>query len=113
MFNCKTKSGSAPAVITLDSADNNPLSRTASTLDEIAELFNAHFASVLSCSAYVEPIPITPPMPTGPFLTEITLTPNKVLGTLQALEFSKATGPDGISARLLKETAREITHSAV
>ena len=74
IFKRKTKSSSVPAVITLGSADINPPSRTASTPDEIAELFNAHFASVIQLQCFCGAYSDHSPMPTGPFLTEITLT---------------------------------------
>ena len=39
-----------------------------------------------------------------PYMTELSLTITEVQATLEALDVTKATGPDGISAYLLKET---------
>mgnify|MGYP001794785018 CR=1 FL=1 len=50
-------------------------------------------------------------MRTGPLLTDLTLTFDEVLEAIQSLDTNKSTGPDGISARLFKETAREIAPS--
>ena len=50
----------------------------------------------------------------GPFevnLSNILATPNEVLDLLQCIDESKATGPDGISPKMLKEAGNSIVAS--
>ena len=74
----------------------------------IANLFNIHFVSVFSPGDSHEAP--TPP-PDEPCMTELSLTVPEVQSILERLDVTKATGPDGISARLLKETASVIAPS--
>jgi hypothetical protein len=76
---------------------------------DIAEAFNQHFTSVFSNHVH-ETCPQSAPID-GPVLNEISLTPCEVVAALRSLDVSKASGPDGIPARLLKETAEEIAPS--
>ena len=46
-----------------------------------------------------------------PVITELTLSEHEVELTLKSLDINKATGPDGIPAKLLKETASIIAPS--
>ena len=46
-----------------------------------------------------------------PIMTDLIFSEAEVSCVLRSLDSSKATGPDGIPARLLKETADVITHS--
>ena len=74
----------------------------------IANLFNKYFASV-----YTKRNANNPGMMNSdePFMTELTLTEAEVSYVLRSLDTSKATGPDGIPARLLTETANAIAPS--
>ena len=45
---------------------------------------------------------------TSPFLSDIHITEEQVFGHLSTLDISKASGPDGVGARLLKSAAREL-----
>ena len=74
----------------------------------IANLFNIYFVSVFSPGDSHEAP--TPP-PDEPCMTELSLTVPEVQSILERLDVTKATGPDGISARLLKETASVIAPS--
>ena len=49
------------------------------------------------------------PYPVQDNFSSLSLTPDEVETTLKALPISKATGPDEISNRLLKEISREIS----
>ncbi|CAB4019872.1 Hypothetical predicted protein, partial [Paramuricea clavata] len=75
----------------------------------IAEAFNQHFASVFSGDTE-EPRPQLPTF-SCPVLQDISLSPCEVAAALRSLDGSKATGPDEIPARLLKETAEQIAPS--
>ncbi len=76
---------------------------------EIAEVFNNHFTSIFA-NGTVEPRPQLPPT-SGPTFSEISLSPCEVVAALRSLDVTKASGPDEISARLLKETAEQIAPS--
>ncbi|CAB3981872.1 Hypothetical predicted protein [Paramuricea clavata] len=76
------------------------------------ELFNVYFSSVLNGND--NPIDsITPPSTTGceSTLSELNLCLDDVLIVLLNLDTNKATGPDGIPPRVLKETAHQIAPS--
>ena len=47
----------------------------------------------------------------NPELCDLTFTTNKVLAVLSSLDVNKASGPDKIPARILKETPHEIAPS--
>lgn len=82
----------------------------ASTPQQIAELFNSYFASVFTtssedlCPSTFHPIP-------GPVLEHLEIPTDAVLTSLKQLDVNKASGPDGIPARLIKETAEQIAPS--
>ena len=85
----------------------------ASSPTEIVDLFNRYFVSVftsdpVTCKSVDEE-------DAGPnvdlTLSDLTLTVSQVLDVLANLDASKATGPDEIPARILKETAHEIASS--
>jgi len=76
-----------------------------------AELFNTSFASFSNlndCNTQLPPLMTTL---TPATLNEINVTVNEVLDILMSLDTSKASGPDMISARMLKESARSIAPS--
>jgi hypothetical protein len=76
-------------------------------------MFNDYFASVSNCTeseGHLSPPLLTSPTPEHA-LSDIFLTTEEVLNTLLALDPNKATGPNSIPPRLLKETAQQIAPS--
>ena len=85
--------------------------RSAFTPVTIPEMFNDYFASVFNSTeseGHLSPPLLTSPTPQH-VLSDIFLTTEEVLNTLLALDPNKATGPDGIPPRLLRETAQQIS----
>ncbi|CAB4015325.1 Hypothetical predicted protein, partial [Paramuricea clavata] len=84
-----------------------------STPTAIANLFNRYFTSVLNTDhgnlEERSSPPLFPPSTSGQ--SDLQLTIEEVARTLLALDTTKATGPDGIPFRLLKETAWQIAPS--
>ena len=114
----KSKHRGIPEVISMatgasgDPADDGRRIQSSSPT-EIADLFNRYFMSVftsdpVTCKSVDEE-------DAGPnvdlTLSDLTLTVTQVLDVLANLDASKATGPDEIPARILKETAHEIAPS--
>ena len=92
-----------------DIADTATSSRlSADNQESIANLFNDYFASVYSREEADED---TTREAVEPILTELTIYEVEVSYMLKSLDTAKATGPDGIPATLLKETADVITPS--
>ena len=113
IFKLTNKSYNFPDVMSLGSANVDGCSEqpiTASTPKELAQLFNHYFASVFSPSTIVIP-PDDSTQVTRPALTDIELTTDEVLKSLKMLNVNKATGSDGIPARLLRETVDIIAPS--
>ena len=73
---------------------------------EKANIFNSHFRSVFT-NELDENLPDKGPSP-HPLMEDITITTPGIFTLLQNLNIHKASGPDTISTRLLKETA-EVT----
>ena len=86
-----------------------PDRKVVSSSVDIAEAFNQPFTSEFSSDTEESRPQLTPI--DGPVLEEISLSPYEVVAALRSLHVSKASGPDGISARLLKETAEQIAPS--
>ena len=78
----------------------NPLRVSANTPAGIADLFNWFFASVFTIDSAVEK---TACIRSDTIISDLTLNESTVLAALKALEVGKATGPDEIPAKLLKE----------
>ena len=95
--------------VNVDGRSEQPI--TASTPKELAQLFNHYFASVFSPSTIIVIPPDDSSQVTGPVLSDIELTTDEVLKSLKMLNVNKATGSDGIPARLLRETVDIITPS--
>ena len=76
------------------------------TLDK-ANICNKQFESAFTCESDTE----IPSKGTSPFtpMGEITVDPKGVLKLLNNLNIHKASGPDGLSARVLKECSSEIS----
>ena len=73
---------------------------------DCANMFNRSFSSKFS-DPHVAAFPEAKVFDT-PSLSEFNLPPGKVLKLLQSIGQHKACGPDGLSARILKECAREL-----
>ena len=81
---------------------------SADTPAGIADLFNSFFASVFTIDSAVEK---TACIRSDTVISDLTLNESTILAALKALEVGKATGPDEIPAKLLKETASVIAPS--
>ncbi len=88
---------------------HSPATRpTATNPAKIANMFNNYFASVFTSDIQSD----EPRLSTSdPLITELTLSEHEVESALKTLDINKATGPDGIPAKLLKETASTIAPS--
>ena len=86
----------------------NPSRLSADTPAGIADLFNRFFASVFTIDSAVEK---TACIRSDTVISDLTLNESKFLAALKALEVGKATGPDQIPAKLLKQTASAIVPS--
>ena len=72
-----------------------------------AEILNKQFSSVFICDNLSHNLPDKGPSPHNP-MGKITVTMNRVYKLLAGIKIHKATGPDGIAGRLLKELASEL-----
>ncbi|CAB4010489.1 Hypothetical predicted protein [Paramuricea clavata] len=84
--------------------------RSASCPRDIAELFNDYFFSIVSGSDKTTQTD-NPSSPTDSNLSESILSLDDVLAALLSLDTNKATGPDEIPPRILKECAYQIAPS--
>ena len=95
--------------ITIPTLTDNNTSETATTSAEKANMLNSFFSR---CFNYVCP-PLTTATLPPPLTTEcpanILCSEEEVYEYLSKLDVSKASGPDGMSAKMLKETAQSIT----
>ena len=103
---------SAPAATsaTVESDTQSSSRPTAENPQEIANLFNQYFASVFTTDDRRDDDDLdhkTDP----PNMSDLCLITAKIQTVLVGLDVNKATGPDKISARLLKETSTEIAPS--
>ena len=73
-------------------------------------MFNEYYTAVFSTKDHQEPTQ-TEPEPSDRTLCDVSFTTEDVSEALLAFDPNKATGPDGIPCRLLKETARQIAPS--
>ena len=93
----------------INTSGGNTMQRTvADNPDSIANMFNQYFASVFSRKKANEEGVMESD---EPIMTDLIFSEAEVSCVLRSLDSSKATGPDGIPARLLKETADVITPS--
>ncbi|CAB4012394.1 Hypothetical predicted protein, partial [Paramuricea clavata] len=76
----------------------------------MVELFNDYFSSIVSGSDKTTQTD-NPSSPTDSNLSELILSPDDVLAALLSLDTNKATGPDEIPSRILKECAHQIAPS--
>jgi hypothetical protein len=111
LFKLTNKSSNFPDVMSLGSDSVDEQKIIASRPKEIAQLFNNYFASVFSSTTLVTLPPDDSMQVTGPALSDLELSTEEVLKSLTSLNVSKATGSDGIPARLLRETADVIAPS--
>jgi hypothetical protein len=80
------------------------------TAEGKADAFNKYFASIFRPVSPSSPI-VSPSLSSQNNLESITVSTEEVSYLLLNLLTDKATGPDGISARLLKECSNEIAPS--
>ncbi|CAB4041282.1 Hypothetical predicted protein, partial [Paramuricea clavata] len=80
---------------------------------DIAALFNNYFTSIFTTDTNIENYSsdALPYQSNNTIIEDITLSEADVFSVLHNLDINKAQGPDGIPARLLKETARQIAPS--
>lgn len=102
----KTKSHKLPPAIKRDIIDPVPVTNPT----DKTNLFNNYFHSVFNHDDN-EPSPPGCHVPVHECLSHITVASSDVMSTLQALNPSKSSGPDGIPSRLLKELAPQISNS--
>ncbi|XP_048586215.1 uncharacterized protein LOC116614508 [Nematostella vectensis] len=114
----KSKSRGLPSQVSMatvnpptGSQDPTPLRTTADDPEAIANLFNKYFASVFLKDSLqdlnTDPEHCAPPVPE---LSNISFDINDI-SVIRGLDASKASGPDNIPVRLLKETAAVIAPS--
>jgi hypothetical protein len=84
---------------------------TAKTPKEKAELFNSYFSSVFTSVPTTETDNHSDSFHSDTQLSDITLTTDEVAACLYNLDTSKASGPGGIAARILKECGYQIAPS--
>jgi len=88
--------------------DNNNVTHT--NEEKLAEILNDQFASVFSKDDDTTPITSGP---AGTNIDNLTVTKNGIIKLLKDLNPHKASGPDGVSARILKECANEVADGLV
>ena len=108
-----SKARNFPDIISPENKVNTPDANTpqrteADNPHDIANMFNKYFASVFSINKKNKESVIESD---EPIMTDLSFSEAEVSCVLKSLDSNKATGPDGISARLLKETADVITPS--
>lgn len=107
VFKFKSKSTNVPLIISMRS-ESDTVYFTSCPAD-ISELFNNYFISFLAnVTDFTTPLLTTT---NENILSELVLSSDDVVDALLNLCTSKATGPDGISRRLLGETAHQIAPS--
>ena len=115
IFKLNNKRSSVPDIMSMGNAAEPKPSQpcTVSTPMAIANLFNRYFTSVFN-NDDENPVKRSSVMSTSPTTSEhfdLQLSTEEVARTLLALDSTKATGPDEIPSRLLKDTARQIAPS--
>ena len=109
----KSRHKNVPETITMATSDNSRVK--VSTPSEAAELFNQYFVSIFA-SDKGTPAPEweNGQLPdSDPFLTDVILSVSEVELILLNLDASKATGPNELPAKILKETADVIMAPSV
>ena len=94
-----------------DSCDVAPLKRDGIAYSDVrmkANILNNQFTSVFTSDDPLQPLPDLGPIP-HPAVSGITIAQEGVRKLLCHLNPHKATGPDQVSPRLLKETAKQIS----
>ena len=110
----KNKSKSRNIPNTVSSAVNSgtnqdPARFSADNPTDIANMFNRYFTSVYTSADNYEDTDHEQAEPA--VMTDLALSVEEMQAVLGSLDCTKATGPDGIPARLLKETASVISPS--
>ena len=103
LINTKTKTKRIPSLVNLDGTD-------ASNQFDAACLFNNYFYSTFTDpNSYID-LPVVNIFQ-NPFLNNLIFTPSDVLNVLLKLNPTKASGHDGLDARVLKECAHVLAPS--
>ena len=102
-FREKTGKKSVPNII------SDGVNSCTSSVDK-SNMFNKYFFSVFSNKPEPKVKPVIKCLK-NPSLSNITLTIDEVYNILNSLDTSKATGPDGLPARILKECSNELAPS--
>ncbi len=89
--------------------EDHPARITADNPSDIANMFNSYFKSVYTSADNYEDTDHELAEPA--VMTDLTLTVEEAQAALESPDSTKATGPDGIPVRLLKETASVISPS--
>ena len=105
LFKLKSKSCNVPEKVSMRAEGNSR--KYAETPTDVANLFNNYFTSIFT----TDPDTFADPSTTDALLDDVILTPDDVTNVLKTLNNNKAHGPDGIPARLLIETASQISPS--
>ena len=113
IFKLTNKESTIPESMSMGNADVSASSqfRAASTPITTAEILNNYFSSVFKNSDSDVSLPPSQPAATDSLLSYVQFTTKEVQETLLALDNSKATGPDNISPKRLKDTAHQIAPS--
>ena len=98
-FKTSTKSSRIPQHAST-AADNVPAYKASQTSNQAANMFNEYFYSVFLNIADENPIPFS--AISAEIISDIILDPSEVYNVLFQLDPNKASGPDNISIRLLK-----------
>lgn len=113
LLKLKSKSSNFPQTMSMASDNNTRIK--ANDPDDIANLFNRYFTSVFTTDHGTSIMDDLQPDDTDESLLTssgtLTFTKETVEASLKKLDPSKALGPDGIPARLLKETAIQVAPS--
>ena len=115
LFKLKSKSCNVPEKVSMRAEGNSR--KYAETPIDVANLFNNYFTSIFT----TDPDTFADPSTTDDnllsnktntaLLDDVILTPDDVTNVLKTLDNNKAHGPDGIPARLLIETASQMSPS--
>ena len=108
-FKTSTKSSRIPQHVSIPTNDAEIPRLFSSTSKQAADMFNEYFNSVFLKESDDKPITITPF--SDEIISDIVLDPNEVFQVLYNLDPNKASGPDNIPIRLLKECANSIAPS--
>ena len=113
LFKLYSKRASVPEKVTMGSTGGDSVpAHSACSPGDIAEFFNDYFLSIVSGSDLLSNCD-NPTAPSDCTLSELILFPEDVLAVLVNLDTNKATGPDEIPPRILKNVHTTSLHLSV